>query len=163
MAVFDEVGLKKDLEKYLYTFADAYCREARYEITKMAKNAIEQFYKDYGPNNGEPWFYKRTDDLKDNSYKPYYHNNGKRIYGGVRITSEDMSPYNRGTKSETDPFEVAKFAYDGWHGHPAINIHTTPPLEMIRENMKNEQFLHRINKNAERVALEQDYEYLKFN
>ena len=83
MAVFDEVGLKKDLEKYLYTFADAYCREARYEITKMAKNAIEQFYKDYGPNNGEPWFYKRTDDLKDNSYKPYYHNNGKRIYGGV--------------------------------------------------------------------------------
>lgn len=155
--VFNQKDLEDDIQKYLYTFADAYCRDARVEITKMAKYAIEQFYQDYTPN-----YYDRTDDLKNNSYTPYYHNNGKAIYGGVRINSEKMKPYQPGTKSETDPFEVASFAWHGWHGDPIRGIYTTPPLNMVKEMMKESNFLNKIQTNAERVATSQEYSILQF-
>lgn len=158
MAVLNQKVLENDIQKYLYTFADSYCRDAEVEITKMAKYAIKQFYEDYTPN-----YYDRTDDLKNNSYTPYYHNNGKAIYGGVRINSDKMQPYQRGTKYETDPIWIAGWAWEqGYHGHPIRQIQTTPPLDMVRGMMKESKFLNKIQTNAERVATSQEYSILQF-
>lgn len=153
MAYLKQEDLMDDIRTYLYTYADAYCRDAAYECTKMAKFAIEQFYKDYSPD-----VYDRTDDLKKHSYSSYYHDNGKVIYGGVRINSDNMQPYPyKGAENETDPFEVAEFAWHGWHGHPIRGIYSTPPLDMVRGKMEDKSFLNKIDKNAERVAKSQSY------
>ena len=156
MAV-DQKALIKDLKKYMYTFADEYCHEAATEITKIAKYAIEQFYNDYSPD-----YYDRTYDLRENSYSRYYHNNGRAIYGGVRINSEKMQPYNRGSKWETNPFEVASFAWHGWHGNPIRNIYTTPPLDIVKEGASKQEFLNKLREKAENVAKNQEYSILKF-
>lgn len=157
MAVLNQKLLEQDVEKYLRTFAKVYCRNAQVEATKMAKYAIKQFYKDYKPD-----YYDRTFDLRDNSYSPYYHDNGMRIYGGVRINSDNMQPYNRGTKYETDPFEVADVAWHGWHGVPIRGIYTTPPLDIVKQMMAEENFLYKIRNNAESAAKSQSYTYLRF-
>ena len=158
MAVLNQDKLEKDLRKYLKIFAETYCKEASKELTKTAKNAIQQFYKDYTPN-----IYDRTEDLKNNSYKPYYHYNGRTFYGGVRITSENMSPYQPSSQSPTDPFEVASFAWNGWHGHPIRCIYTTPPIQIVKEKKEDKKFLEELKSKATKEAQKQNYEILLRN
>lgn len=149
--------IKKEVRDYTEKYCVAYCQKAADEITEFAKSAIYQFYNDYTPS-----IYDRTYDLRDNSYKRYYHNNGHgKYYGGVRITSEDMSTYQPGTVYETDPFEVVTAAYNGWHGDPIRNIYTTPPLEIIREKMKDKKFLNSIEEYAINMAAKGNYEIIK--
>ena len=79
----DTKGLEEDILKYMKTFSKAYAKEGSKQITKKAQSCIEMFYRDYTPK-----YYDRTYDLKNNSYVPYYHDNGKAYYGGVRITAD---------------------------------------------------------------------------
>ena len=107
----DTKGLEEDILKYMKTFSKAYAKEGSKQITKKAQSCIEMFYRDYTPK-----YYDRTYDLKDNSYVPYYHDNGKAYYGGVRITADFMSPYYSGgimNHPYTEPITIAQLA---WHG-----------------------------------------------
>lgn len=165
MAYLNQAKLKEDIEKYMTTTAEVYCREGMYEITKMAHYAMAKFYADYKPK-----YYDRTYDLFDpkkhelsnGSVIPYYHNNGKRIYGGVRISSENMSLYQPYSKSPTNPADVAWFAWHGYHGHPLRDISmSVSPLDIVRKMMKKEQFLKKIANAALDAAKKQKYNYLK--
>lgn len=161
----DTNGLKNDIRKYLKTYAQSYAKQAQTKLTEQAKSSIEMFYNDYSPI-----FYVRTDNLLD-SFVPYYKNNGKAFYGGVRITSSMMSPYYSGgimNQSYTDPLTVAQLAWHGWHGDPTgyngkfDPIYTTPPLDTLLKYANHKVFLNMINQYAETKALKQKYKYLQF-
>lgn len=148
------MSLESDIEKCMKTYAEAYCRQASKLITEMAKNAIKLFYDSYDPK-----YYIRTDDLLKNSYSPYYHNNGRTIYGGVRINSDKMQPYKGAGITEH------QIAYNAWqHGEhgfenkdPGQKIHTYPPIDMIRHEMGEKKFLDDLNKHALAVAKKEKY------
>lgn len=151
--------LQKDISKYLKTYAEAYCKQAAKEITEMASEAIQKFYDDYTPN-----YYNRTDDLLNNSYSPYYHNNGKAIYGGVRISSANMQPYKGAGISQ---YEIASSAWrQGLHGFEQRDkdnrIHTFPPIVMVQIGMGNKKFLDRLNDVGSEAAKKQTYSSFSF-
>lgn len=151
--------LQKDINKYLKTFAETYCKQAAKEITEMAKDSIQKFYDNYTPK-----YYNRTDDLLNNSYSPYYHNNGRNVYGGVRISSANMQPY-KGVGISA--YEIASSAWrQGLHGFEERDknnrIHTFPPIAMVQMGMGDKKFLDRLQNNASSVAEKQHYSILKF-
>lgn len=163
----NERELQKDINKYLKTFAETYCKQASKEITKMAENAINKFYDDYCPI-----YYDRTFDLLHNSYSPYYHNNGRNVYGGVRISSERMQDYKNSWSDfsnwkTTSAYDVASWTWKaGYHGYEDGDsrrpIHTFPPIAMVQMEMGNKSFLNRLQKNASSVAEKQQYSFLMF-
>ena len=162
----DLSGLEGDIRKYLKTYAKSYAKQAEKQFTKNAQTCIEMFYNDYSPI-----YYDRTFDLLNNSYKPYFKNNGTTYYGGVRITADFMSPYYSGgimSHTYTDPIVIAQLGWHGWHGDPTgyngrFNpIHTTPPLDMLMDFASNSSFINIIENYAEKNALKQTYKYLQF-
>ena len=160
----DTKGLEEDILKYMKTFSKEYAKEGSKQITKKAQSCIEMFYRDYTPK-----YYDRTYDLKNNSYVPYYHDNGKAYYGGVRITADFMSPYYSGgimNHTYTEPITIAQLAWHGWHGDPTgynghfEPIRTTPPLDVLTDFVNNKSFLDLMYKHADNVATKQKYKYL---
>lgn len=156
--------LENDILKYMRTFSKAYAKEGEKQITKKAKYCIEKFYSDYSPI-----YYDRTYDLKDNSYVSYYHDNGKTFYGGVRITSDFMNPYYSGgimNHKYTDPIVIAQLGWHGWHGDPSgyngrfEPIHTTPPLDILRDFINNQSFFNSMYKYADKKTSKQKYKIL---
>ena len=151
---FNEKDFQKDIDKWMRTYAEAYCKQAQKDITRMAENAIDNFYREY-----TPIYYNRTDDLLNNSYSPYYHDNGRRIYGGVRISSANMQPYNGAGISQ---YEIATSAWrKGIHGFEERDknnlILTRSPIAMVQREMKNKHFLNGLMKYASDVAKKQNY------
>lgn len=153
----DIEGFEKDLRRYMKTFAQACAKEASKQITRQAKTCIEMFYLQYIPT-----CYRRTENLKDNSYVSYYHNNGRAYYGGTRITSDFMV-----SNYQDDPFVVAKLSWDGWHGSPTgyggrfPSIRTTPPLNTLQEFVNDDKFQNFIMECGNRAASSQNYNYIK--
>ena len=156
---FNEKAMQKDIEKWMKTYAETYCKQAAKEITNMAKDAIQKFYDDYTPR-----YYNRTFNLKIGSYSPYYHNNGRNIYGGVRISSANMDEYKGAGISA---YEIATSAWrHGLHGFEERDknnrIHTFPPIAMIQMGMGDKKFLDRLQENANNVARKQNYSTFSF-
>ena len=154
----DKKGLEKDIETWITTYAKAYCHKASEEITRMAKDAIYLFYEQY-----QPLYYNRTDDLKSRSYSPYYHNNGRIIYGGVIISAEKMQPYkNSGITKEEITMSAWERGIHGFKNHnPSNKIHTYPPIAMVEMAMYNKKFLKDLDKYATHIANNQKYTCLK--
>ena len=122
------------------------------------------FYNDYRPK-----YYDRTFDLLRNSYIPYLHNNGTTYYGGVRITSDLMSPYISGSymgHASTDPYIIAQLGWHGWHGDPTgyngrfDPIRTTSPLDVLTNFVYSGNLVDTISKYADKKAREETYQYL---
>lgn len=148
------MSLEKDLEKWVKSYSEGYCKQAASLITLMARDAIDLFYAQY-----VPIYYNRTDDLLHNSYSPYYHNNGKAIYGGVKISATDMQPYNNAgiTKDEITMFSW-KHGLHGFTEHNPMNkIYTYPPIEMVRIAMGDTKFLNRLSNFAKKTAKKEKY------
>ena len=162
---FNDMALRQDLQKWMRIYAEAYCKQAAREITEMASEAIDKFYRDYAPKDGKkPLYYNRTEDLLKNSYSPYYHDNGRAIYGGVRISSANMQPYKGAGISQ---YEIASTAWlEGLHGfrnhNPSDGILTFPPIDMVLSGMQNRSFLNRLNKTGSETAKKQTYSSFKF-
>ena len=160
----DTKGLEDDILKYMKTFSKAYAKEGSKQITQKAQSSIEMFYEDYTPK-----YYDRTFNLKDKSYVPYYHDNGKAFYGGVRITSDFMSSYSSGgymSHTYTEPIIIAQLAWHGWHGDPTgydgrfDPIRTTPPLDILTRFIHDKSFLDLTYRYADNIAIKQKYKYL---
>lgn len=152
---FNEKAFQDDIDKWMRTYAETYCKQASREITRMAENAIERFYQEYSPK----YYRNRTEDLLNNSYSPYYHDNGRRIYGGVRISSANMQPYKGAGISQ---FEIATSAWrKGIHGFEERDknnlILTRSPIAMVQREMKNKHFLNGLMRNASNTAKKQSY------
>lgn len=157
--------LRRDVEKYLKTYAKESSKYASKKLTEKAQYCMKYFYDDYSPK-----YYNRTYDLRDNSYSPYIHNNGNVYYGGVKISSDNMSPYYSSfskvnTSDYTDPIIIARLGWNGYHGNfepvfePAYD--TTPtPLEILKEYFYSNEFYNDVQGYASRKAKEQNYKYL---
>ena len=160
----DTKGLEEDILKYMKTFSKEYAQEGSKQITKKAQSCIEMFYRDYTPK-----YYDRTYDLKNNSYVPYYHDNGKAYYGGVRITADFMSPYYSGgimNHTYTEPITIAQLAWHGWHGDPTgyngrfERSTTRRPLDRRAGVVQSKRVWGLRWKQADSVATKQKYKYL---
>lgn len=151
-----EKSLEKDLQKWVKTYAEAYCRQAALELTETAKYAIQKFYDDYNPR-----YYDRTYDLRDNSYSLYYHNNGRKIYGGVRISAINMQDYKNGTSADD---VVGWTWFEGKHGFLDHDmdypIYTYPPINIVREKRDDAAFLQKLTDYATKEAKKQSYQIL---
>ena len=155
----NDMALRQDIQKWMRAYAEAYCKQATKEITEMASEAIDKFYQDYTPK-----YYNRTEDLLNNSYSPYYHDNGKAIYGGVRISSARMQPYVGAGISQ---FDIASSAWrKGLHGFEQRDkdnrIHSFPPVAMVQMGMGDKSFLNRLNNIGSEAAKKQKYSTFTF-
>lgn len=160
----EELEIRNEIRDYLRTYARTFCQEAAKELTKTAKYAIKAFYDDYEPN-----WYKRDENLLKNSYKHYYHDNGRRVAGGVKISDEDMNPYykriKKGVKEIRDPFLVVESAWDGgWHGiygmYTAEHRMSPTPLEIVKDKMEDEIFLSDAHEKATKKANSKSYKHI---
>lgn len=153
-------NIRNDVEKYLKTYAKESSKYAAKKLTEKAQYCMEYFYNDYSPK-----YYDRTYDLRDNSYSLYIHNNGNVYYGGVKISSDNMSPYYSSfskvnTSDYTDPIIIAQLGWNGYHGN-FEPVHTTPtPLEMLKEYFYSNEFHDDVKEYASKKAKEQSYKYL---
>lgn len=157
--------LREDIKDYLRTYAQAYGHVASNEITNAAKYAIEAFYENYTPT-----WYKRTENLKENSYKLYYQDNGRRVYGGVRISADDMNPYYQyGNKGDIrDPWLVLETAWvGGYHGiygdgffHVSWERMLPTPLSIVMEAMQSKEVLNKCNEAGVMAANSKIYKHL---
>lgn len=153
------MSLEKDLEKWIKVYSTEFCKEAADKITDKAKDAIRRFYEEYTPE-----YYNRTDDLLENSYSRYYHNNGKKVYGGVRLHSLNMQPYKNAGITQG---EIAMSAWElGVHGFrygdPVEKIYTTPPLYVLRQYINSDELLNHLSSHALSKAKEQKYDSFIF-
>ena len=155
----NDIALRQDIQKWMRTYAEAYCKQAAKEITAMASQAIDRFYQEYTPK-----YYNRTEDLLNNSYSPYYHDNDRKIYGGVRISSANMQPYKGAGISQ---YEIASTAWleglHGFRGHDSSDgILTFPPVDKVLSGMQNRSFLNRLNDIGSNAAKKQSYSSFTF-
>lgn len=150
-----------EVEDFLHTYAKTFCKHAAEEITKTAESTIEAFYNDYDPK-----WYHRTGYIKD-SYHYYYHDNGRRVYGGVRIDAKDMKTYKKRVADgwiDRDPWLVMESVWEGgWHG--IYGYHTeermTPtPLEIVQEKMNDQKFISELDKLATQAAKSKSYKHI---
>lgn len=166
LAYVNQDVLRRDINKYVTTVAETYCKLGRKNITKAAHYAMKSFYKDYKPK-----YYNRTYDLYDpkkenqlenGSIVPYYHNNGNQIYGGVRITTKNMSPYQIWSSNPTPARDVAYFAWHGYHGHPLRDIVMyKSPLDIVKRIMADNRLKKAIMVEAAKAVKKQKYELLR--
>ena len=151
--------LRKECRDYLTTFGVTYCKKAADEFTETAKYAIETFYSDYNPT-----WYERTGNLSK-SYRRYYHNNSRRVWGGVHIGTEYMESYYRNGEVR-DPMLVVATAWEtGLHGisgwHVEEGNRGVIPIQIIEDKMKDTKFLNDLERTATKAADAQTGEILK--
>lgn len=158
----DMQALEADVWKYMKTYARTFAKEASYAAVGYAKEAVDQFY-----NNYTPLSYRRTYNLQRGSYasKRYYHENGNRIYGGVRISSEKMKPYikyEHGKKVEIDPAPVMRAAWrEGEHGYRFHAQTDRPtPVDIVKDKLEHGR--PGFEAKAEAAAVAQHYTVLNF-
>lgn len=155
--IVNEKDLKDDVEKFLRSYAESYVQKAKHDITEFAKSAILEFYEEYTPT-----YYDRTFDLRDKSYSPYYRNTGKALYGGVTINTRNMQDYKGATA-----YEVADMSWiHGFHGDPnGYNgrfspIRTAPPIDKVKNKMRNKAFLNELSDFGYQHAKSQKYKII---
>lgn len=156
--------LEQDLRLYAETFREAYVKEAATLLTQTATVAIQKFYDDYSPK-----YYNRTKNLLKHSYSKYYHNNGKKLYGGVRISARDMLPYDvsggKGTPSELTKNVVNwswRYGYHGYRNHdPNQPILTIAPALIVENTLTKTWFLRTLNHSALQAVKKNNYRVLE--
>lgn len=80
-------GLQTKLNKMVLETKKQLAKDAQNELVGAAHDAMEKFYSHYTPKR-----YKRTFGFRDKSYVGSYKNpHNSRIYGGVRITTENIN------------------------------------------------------------------------
>lgn len=76
----DTTLLKADLEKFAETYCLTVQEMAVEEANTLAKMAMENYYEAY-----EPYYYHRTNQMKNNSFQPYKEKVGNEYRGGIKI------------------------------------------------------------------------------
>ena len=113
-----DASLEQSLQRFADNVALAAANKAADEITERYKWVINKFYNSYKPD-----WYRRTYNLRDNSFKKYVKNSHKGVYyGGVSISSE----YMEDSYKKYSPDKILDFALEGFHGSKSLGIRTTP-------------------------------------
>ena len=131
------------------------------EEVKLPAYDTTTMYMDFKYLLDNPKYYDRTFDLLNNSYSLYYHNNGRKIYGGVRISADNMQDYKDGT-SAVDVVGWTWFeGRHGFRGHDVdYPIYTYPPINIVKEKRDDASFLRELTNHATKEAKKQSYSIL---
>ena len=129
-----EKTVMKKIEKGLKKALKETAEDVLFEIEEAYEKTIDEFYEDYGPNNGEPWWYKRTHStyLGSSGYEDLYDSRNFRTVGndnyrvGINVSSDNIpgNPYKSkwrpeegGQKRSVDKDWVFRRTFDeGIHG-----------------------------------------------
>ena len=155
-------NLIKDLRKYAQNIAKNMAISVREEMCKQTKDAIDAFYNDYDPE-----YYKRTYNLKDNTYEPYYSNAHGNVYrGGVTLSYDNWNNNYNGP----DEYIFNLTLGEGLHGLPwqsskGEEIPRTIPTPIDRIEDAMDSILDNIKLYEDKAmafAKKQSYHYLDF-
>lgn len=158
-------ALHEDCEKFIESFSNHYVQTAADKFTELAKKTIIDVYY----NAYDPEYYRRTDDLKNNSYQRYVKNNGSIKYGGVIISDDKMSDYENygfyGHSAPTPASNVLQWAWGkGYHGYlngdPGCPIYTFPPISALQQEIGS--IKPSLASDAWKYAESQSYSVLQF-
>lgn len=117
------------------------------EITQEYIYSIRTFYNDYNPN----YYYRHWDGKNSDqsilasglghTFQSYYHDNGKKVYGGIKVSPEYMfndyadkiyaftsflgsDPFGDNLKENSDGTKERRASsyLNSWHGNPNLGI-----------------------------------------
>lgn len=105
--------IHEDSHDYINEIAKNMAKIIADELTETTESAIEQFYKDYDPEEQTPIYYYRHWNF-NKSFKRYYSDHKPKYVGGVELKMFDLPNVYTGTNS--DPINVFWRVYSGYHG-----------------------------------------------
>ena len=154
---FDGTGLKKDIDKYYYTFASTFVKEAIDSLEQEAKNCVMYFYTDY-----EPTQYLRTYNFLDNAVESYSKiiKSSNTYHGKIDL----LNDVDEGNSIYLDEFkndlQIRKEAWMGTHG--AARYVTSPsPFSYLMDFYNSKNFKNNAINIAKKIASSNKYTYLK--
>lgn len=127
-----EINLDAEIEELAEQIASEGAMYVQRKLmAKMPELLEESFYDRY-----DPWYYNRTNNLKNNSYFPYGLKTSKMYEGGIQVSSDLMDSYTTGTWSPEEVMNKAWF--EGNHGGWIV---TSPiPFEYITNYVHSQAF-----------------------
>lgn len=162
-----QAEIDADIKKFVEIYCKTGAKIAGEEFEKRAKKAIQAFYNDYSPT-----WYDRTGNMMNNSFRKYYHNNSDIIYGGVKISSENMFSYPPKKWSGT-PVPGPNYPYGQsnpdsilfgvWEVGDRVTARAShPPLWHLRRmTVLNHQLITSIKKRAMQAACSASYSVIQ--
>ena len=166
--VITQGDIDADIKKFVEIYCKTGAKIAGEEFEKRAKKAIQAFYNDYSPT-----WYKRTGNMM-HSFKKYYHNNSDIIYGGVRISDEEMKSYGYAYKFHSwhkvpGPYypygqdNPGSILFGVWEVGDRVTARASwPPLWHLRRmTVLNHQLITSIKKRAMQAACSAGYSVIQ--
>lgn len=109
--------LKKQLHAIAQKQAEKIAEEFKDKMTEHYKSVLDWYYNE--PYQTNPPHYKRTYNLKNNSYIPYLKSTNLSVVGGIEISGENMNDYKPDFSGEDllrGYFFVPGIPSVTWHG-----------------------------------------------
>lgn len=141
-------AILKNIKKRFNIVLQEFAEDVAFNIEKAYESVIDMFYADYGPNNGEPWFYERTYSTYQASsgYDQIFSPNNIQHYGdsyfsGIGVSSSNIpsNPYNAYKE-----WVFNRTFYKGIHGISSADVRGKN--EQIRQKYKRQRQLMRMLK-----------------
>lgn len=142
--LLDTRNIGRDVKKYLTNYAKAYATIVAKDLTSVAQDFVNKFYKDYTDLK----VYVRTNDFQKNSYQNIFEKTASGYKGGVLLSWKNMSPYLKtwngvNEAEKIDASIVWQDAIEGYHG-PRHSPHLPKVMNPSPLSAINEYY----NKNA---------------
>lgn len=134
----NDSDLENDIKKIHETFSQTVIEEATTVIEKFANQEIEGYYGEYDPEyerreeEGNPpdYYYIRTDQMHNDSYKRFTDTKGKYRQGGIEFNPSETKHtggYRRGQEKPTKPGITEEQIYTsvwdlGYHGRTSFTL-----------------------------------------
>lgn len=109
--------LKKQLHAIAQKQAEKIAKEFEDKMTEHYKSVLDWYYGE--PYQTNPPHYKRTYNLKNNSYVPYFKSTNSSVISGIEISGESMDDYKPDFSGEDllrGFFFVPGMPSVTWHG-----------------------------------------------
>lgn len=158
---FDTKELEKQLRAYANAYGKAYVSKAVELMRNEAQKYIDKFYsqKIFKSRTGNgvsstPYFYNRTDDLRNNSIETTISAKHGTIEGSILIDDYNMRPYNNSGNS-TPPYYIVERAWEfGLHGNEITSpgVMKPTPGDLLREYWSKEKYHSEAARYAEKVV-----------
>lgn len=179
-------ALEADIKKMRETFCKTITQKAAERIEKFAAKEMEGYYDEY-----EPTYYKRTNQMYNDSYKQFLPNPEGNIYrGGIEIDSSFTEHHNGfidNLKDIKGDFQSMKFSEEdiytsvwdkGWHGkqsshHTGITRYTSwtettifhgmpHRFDRVKQKASTSSFFNSLERSGLAAVKRQKYSVLKF-
>ena len=133
---FDKEVFESDCLRFAQLFALCVARKGTEEISKVAEEAIEEYYHEYP--SPAPWSvgYIRTNNFRNGSWKKYTVLGGNIYEGGVIVSSSGMGEYAKAGISKDAIFSLDML--EGAHGVRGVYgpiVVSSSPISKIEEKV----------------------------